>query len=128
MTLKLNMRSPVGTFQIEGQTQMEVFEAIATIQEVFSEDRCGLCGCEDLKYVVRTVEKFKFPELHCLNIACQARLSFGQNQEPLKGSLFPIRKLMDKTCQPNRKKGKYGKHNGWTKYKGDNDKEFDKDE
>lgn len=127
MTLKLNMRSPVGTFQIEGQTQMEVFEAIATIQEVFSEEKCALCGCDELKYVVRTVDKFKFPELHCTNMSCQARLSFGQNQEPLKGSLFPIRKLMDKTGQPNRKKGKYGPHKGWTKYKGD-DKDFDKDE
>lgn len=124
MTLKLNMRSPVGTFQIEGQTQMEVFESIAKIQEVFSEEKCGLCGCEDLRYAVRVVGKYKFPELHCTK--CQGRLSFGQIQEP-KGELFPIRKLIEKTGQPNREKGKFGSHNGWTKYKGEPDKEFDRD-
>lgn len=119
MTLKLNMKTPVGTFLVEGNTQLEVFEQISTIQEVFSETSCGLCNCEDLRYAVREVGKFKYPEIHCQNPECLARLSFGQNLAPKLGSLFPVRKLDKKSGKPDRKKGEFGKHRGWSKFKGD---------
>jgi len=115
-TLKLNMRSPIGTFLIEGSTQMEVFKAIAVVQEVFSESRCGLCGCEDIRYVVREVKKKNFPEIHCQNPECRARLTFGQNQEPKVGWIYPKRRLL-KNGKPD-PKGEFGKHRGWSKYRG----------
>ncbi len=118
MMLKLNMKTPVGTFLVEGATHMDVFGMIANIQEVFSEQQCGLCKQTDVRYVVRDVGGNKFPEIHCQNPNCQARLSFGQNRGEKLGSLYPARKL-DKNGKPNRKTGALGDHRGWSKFKGD---------
>ena len=120
-TLKLNMKTPIGTFLIEGSTQMEVFKTISVVQEVFSESRCGLCGCEEIRYVVREVKKKNFPEIHCQNPECRARLAFGQNQEPKVGWIYPKRKLL-KNGKPD-PKGDPGKHRGWSKYRGNDDEE-----
>ena len=120
MTMKLNFKNQFGIFLVEGNTHMEVFDTVASIQEVFSESCCALCKCDNLRYVVRTVKKFRFPEIHCQNEECRARLSFGQNQAPNLGALYPIRKLT-KDGKPNSKKGTFGEHRGWHIYTGDPD-------
>lgn len=116
--LKANIKTPIGPFVVEGATQLEVFEAVAQIQEVFSEESCGLCGCESIRYAVREVGGNTFPEIHCQNSECEARLTFGQNRAPKVGSIYPVRKL-EKSGKPNRTKGVIGEHRGWTKYRGE---------
>lgn len=116
-TTKVNLRLGQLTFQLEGTTQKELFKTIAAIQEVFSEEACGLCGCETLRFVVREVDGNDYAEIHCTNAACRAKLAFGQSKQK-PGTLFPIRKLT-KEGKPHRKTGEFGKHNGWTKYRGD---------
>ncbi len=100
--------------KVDGDTQKELFKTLAETAEVFGETKCGLCGSDDIKPVVRVVGEDDFPEWHC-NV-CQARLSLGQNRKG--GGLFPIRKLTE-NGKPDRATGKFGKHNGWTKYKGE---------
>lgn len=91
--------------EIEGKSQKDLFHQISAFQEVFEETKCGACGGEELRFVVRNVEDNDFYELHCLNSQCRARLAFGQHK---KGdSLFPSRKD---------KEGKWLPKNGWTKW------------
>lgn len=119
MSMKAHVRLGQLTFQIEAETQKEMFKNIASVQEVFSEECCGLCKGTELRFVVREVEGNEFPELHCLNPECKAKLAYGQAKTG--GVLFPIRKLVEsgpEAGKPHRKTGKPGKHNGWTKYRG----------
>lgn len=117
--IKLNLKSPIGTFLVEGATQLDVFKQIAVIQEVFSEKACGLCGCEDLRYVVREVKKKTYPEIHCQSPQCTARLAFGQNQEPKVGWIYPKRRLLKNGKPGKTGEGDFGPHRGWSKFKGD---------
>ena len=120
--MKAHIKLPKGTFEISGETQKDLFLAWTQTIEVFGEKCCGLCGCEDISPVTRIVKKRKvytYFEWHCQNPNCKARLSISQNLEG--GSLYPVRRL-----EPNGKpatiestEGKWGNHNGWTKYKGD---------
>jgi hypothetical protein len=102
--MKAHYRTNKMTFEIVGDTPKAVFREVARIQEVFeAESACGLCNRTDLRFVVRTVDKYEFYELHC---GCGARFSFGQNKEG--GDLFPKRKD-GTTFLPNR---------GWAKWDG----------
>ncbi len=114
--MKAVLRTPFVTFEIEGNTPKELFKHLAETQEVFGEQQCGLCEGKNLRFAVRTVGKFTYHELVCNDTACQGKLTFGQNNDDT-GRLFPVRKLM-KDSKPDREKGTYGKHNGWTKYRG----------
>lgn len=116
MTLKLNLKTPIGVFLVEGAAQFDVFKQIAVIQEVFSDSECGLCASPNIRYVARECKKKVYPELHCVD--CQARLAFGLNQEPKLGSMYPKRRLTS-SGKPDMKNGELGAHNGWSKYKGD---------
>lgn len=112
--LKATLKTPVVTFQLEAEKPKDLFKALAEVQEVFGEAKCGLCGKSDLKFVVRTVEGNDYHELACNS--CFAKLSFGASKQK-PGHLFPIRKLT-KEGKASRKDGEYGKHNGWSVYKG----------
>tara|TARA_B100001939_G_C16924009_1_gene610680 strand:- start:1135 stop:1470 length:336 start_codon:yes stop_codon:yes gene_type:complete len=92
-------------FELDGAGQKELFKEIASIQEIFGESKCGICGSENIKFVVRTVEDNEYYELRCMD--CGAILSYGQHKKG--GTLFPKRKDAD---------GNYMKHNGWYKYTG----------
>jgi len=74
----------------EGPKETEVFEQLAQMQEVFGQQKCGKCNCEDLRFVVREIDDNKFYELRCTNIKCRAVLSFGCNKKGF--TLFPKRK------------------------------------
>jgi len=80
--------SPKIEFELEGSGQKEVFKELATVQEIFSEEHCGVCKKDNIKYVVRNVDDNDYYELRCLS--CGAALSFGQHKKG--GTLFPKRK------------------------------------
>ena len=90
-------------FELDGAGQKELFKEIASVQEIFGEAKCGICGSENIKFVVRVVEDNEYYELRCLD--CGAVLSYGQHKKG--GTLFPKRKDAD---------GNYTKNNGWYKY------------
>jgi hypothetical protein len=106
--------------EVEGETQKDLFREIASATEVFGEAKCGACGCERITPHWRTVTQgkkvYEYPEYHCRNPECRARLSLGSSMEG--GSLFPQRKL-DAQGRPDRENGSYGKHQGWTVYRGE---------
>lgn len=90
-------------FELEGSGQKEVFKELALIQEIFGEEKCGLCGSSNIRFIVRTVEGNDYYELRCAD--CGALLAFGQHKKG--GTLFPKRKDDDGNYLPNR---------GWHKY------------
>jgi hypothetical protein len=91
------------TFELEAEGQKEIFKELATIQEIFSEEKCGLCGSTNIKFVVRSVDGNDYYELRCND--CGAVLAFGQHKKG--GTLFPKRKDDDGNYMPNK---------GWHKF------------
>jgi hypothetical protein len=89
-------------FEIEDSAQTGLFEQLAEISEVFSNDTCGHCGGK-ATFRVREVDENKYFEMWCPS--CYAKLAFGQNKKG--NTLFPKRKD---------KEGKYLDKNGWVKY------------
>lgn len=109
---KVHYRSRNGrlVFEIQGGSAKDLFAGIARVQDVFeSDDKCGCCESENIRFNVRNVSKGKseyvYFELRCLD--CWAQLQFGQNQD-MKG-LFPKRKDEN---------GNWMKNRGWFKYNG----------
>ena len=114
--MKAHLRCGGLTFEVEGQSQKELFKNLATLQEVFAETTCGVCEQNDVRFVVRTVDGNDYHEIVCQNPSCRAKLAFGQSKK-VPGMLFPIRRLT-KEGRPSRKDGEYTKTNGWTKFRG----------
>ena len=96
-------------FELEASGQKEVFKELAIIQEIFAEEKCGVCSCPNLKYVVRNVDSNDYYELRCNDSRCGAILSFGQHKKG--GTLFPKRKDEENKYLPNK---------GWHKWAPDN--------
>lgn len=92
-------------FEVEGSGQKELFKELATIQEIFGEEKCAACNKTNIRFVVRNVDSNDYYELRCND--CGAVLSFGQHKKG--GTLFPKRKDDDGNYLPN--KGWYK----WTK-------------
>lgn len=90
-------------FEVEGGGQKELFKEIAQIQEIFGEDKCGMCKKDNIKLSLRTIEDNDYFELKC--VSCGATLSFGQHKKG--GTLFPKRKDENNNYMPN---------NGWYKW------------
>ena len=89
--------------ELDGNGQKEIFKELATIQEIFGEEKCGICSSSNIKFIVRTVEGNDYYELRCAD--CGAILSFGQHK---KGeTLFPKRKDEQGNYLPNK---------GWYKW------------
>ena len=80
-------------FHIDAETEKGVFEALASLQEVFGDIHCPIAGSkQNIRFLVREVDGNKFYELQCQDTF--AKFVFGSNKEG--GSLFPKRK-MDKS-------------------------------
>lgn len=123
VSVKLNDRV---TVEGEGETQLDVFRNLASMQEVFGESSCQKCNSSNLQFVVRRVQdgkkEYEYPELRCKGDKCYAKLSFGTMEG---GQLFPVRH--------ERKDGEYlkdenGKNiprgkNGWVRWNFDTKKE-----
>ena len=76
------------TVELESDTVKDAFAQLATFQEVFGEDKCGKCGSDNLRFVVRENDGNSYYEIRCQE--CGAKLSFGANK--VGGGLFPRRK------------------------------------
>jgi hypothetical protein len=86
------------TFELDAGSQKDLFEGIATLQEIFESDStCGMCNSTDLRFRVREVKDNKYYEMRCGK--CNAQLSFGQHKTG--GTLFPKR-TTDEGDMPNR--------------------------
>jgi DNA-directed RNA polymerase subunit RPC12/RpoP len=126
--MKVNYKSKNGRLacEFEGQGHLDVWKQIASFQEVFEEEKCGKCGSDHLRYVVRVAKdgkkEYEYPELRCQK--CGAKLSFGTMNDGIK-SLFPIRFERDGTeykRDANDKLIPIGT-NGWKKYNKETGKE-----
>lgn len=74
--------------EVEAEKETELFEGIATAEEVFTQSQCGMCKSVEIKYVVRKDDDDnKYYELHCKHPACRARLPFGVNKKG--GGMYP---------------------------------------
>lgn len=105
--MKLKYKSNNGRLEveIEGEQQKDIFRSLGTFQEVFEHSKCGKCGEENIRFVVRTnADGDDFYELHCQD--CGARLAFGQHKNK-DGTLFPKRKDGE---------GKWLPNGGWVKF------------
>jgi ribosomal protein L40E len=91
------------TITFEAETQKEVFKYLSSLEEVFGETKCGKCGSENLRFVVRENDGNEYYELRCLD--CGAKLAFGANKKG--GGLFPKRKDAEGSWLPDK---------GWTKW------------
>ena len=76
------------TVELESDTVKDAFAQLSTFQEVFGEDKCGKCGSDNLRFVVRENDGNSYYEIRCQE--CGAKLSFGANK--VGGGLFPRRK------------------------------------
>lgn len=106
--MKAHYRTKNGriTFEIQGEQTKDLFTSIAAVQEVFESDqKCGVCGGEEIRFSVRHVDDYDFYELRCTAPGCFAKLSFGQAKKG--GGLFPKRKDAE---------GNWLEHRGWEKY------------
>ena len=79
-----------GNVTVEAEGQKDLFELLATYQEVFGTVECVGCKKHNLRYTVREQEdskgkKQKYYELRCQD--CFAKLPFGQHND--SPTLFP---------------------------------------
>jgi hypothetical protein len=102
MKVTYNAKTKELIASFESDTSKDLVGQLASFQEVFGH-KCGKCGCDDVKYVVRTVDENEYYELRCTK--CGARLSFGANKKG--GGLFPKRKDSDGNWLPD---------GGWVKW------------
>lgn len=107
MKLKYKINDKV-ELEIEGEGQKEVFKELSAVQEIFGEEKCGLCKKNNLKFVVRNVDSNDYFEIRCND--CGGVLSFGQHKKG--GTLFPKRKGENNEYLPN---------GGWHKWQPKND-------
>jgi hypothetical protein len=110
MEINMKLRYKVGDkleFEVEGAGQKEVFKELASIQEIFGEESCGMCKSTNLRFIVRNVEGNDYFEIRCAD--CGAILAFGQHKKG--GTLFPKRKDDE---------GNYLSNRGWHKWNKEN--------
>lgn len=109
--MKTQYKSGNFVVEFEFETQTGLVEQIAAFEEVFANTKCGKCGSENVKWVVRTdKEDNKYYELRCQD--CGAKLAFGCNKKG--GGLFPKKKDAEGNWKPD---------NGWMKWNKDTQQE-----
>lgn len=79
-----------GNVAVEAESQKELFETLASYQEVFSVAACGGCKKTNLRFTVRQQsdtkgKEHKYFELRCPD--CYAKLPYGQHDNGT--TLFP---------------------------------------
>lgn len=104
------------TFQVEGETEKELFTDIARVQEVFNHNKCGKCGNTNVKYVCRKdSDNNDWLEIVCQDFKCRAKLTYGVTKT--EGQVFPRVRWnnLSETNQENRKdeKAYADEHKGW---------------
>ena len=125
MKVQFSLNQKIGV-EFDAETQLQMFEQLASLQEVFDQKECGKCKGTDFKFYIRKVQDGKdeyiYPELHCSNLSCRAKLTFGQMKG---GSLFPVRYEREGKEYVKDAEGKGVKrgNNGWVKYNRETGKE-----
>jgi hypothetical protein len=94
--------------EVEEDKQVNLFKSLASIQEVFGENKCGKCGGTDIRFTVRQVDKSKFLELKC-NL-CYSKLAISPHDSDA-GTLYPNRTKKDEAGERQ-----YLPNNGWVKW------------
>lgn len=100
--------SPTTIIEAEGDTLVDVFERLASLEEIFhGYETCGLCKKSNVAYQARQdKEGNKYYQAHCLD--CRAEFRFGVKKVP-KGALFPQKKDAQGNWKPD---------GGWAKWEG----------
>jgi hypothetical protein len=93
------------TFESEVPNPKEAVDWIATMQELFEESACGMCGKSNICFDVREYDGNRYYKMRCRD--CYATLDFGQKRDG--EGLFIKRKDAENNYLPN---------NGWYKYQG----------
>ena len=74
--------------EVEAETVRDAFAALASAHEVFSQDKCGLCGSDKVVFEKREIEGNAYHSMKCT--ACRVCLDFGSHK--VGGGLFVKRK------------------------------------
>jgi hypothetical protein len=115
MLMKVRVSSDL-MFEIEISGTKEAFMELSRLQECFSNNKCGKCGCEDIRYQVRTVEGNDY--LECICTKCFAKLEFTSTKESKGSEIFAVkyyRKDGKPVVDENGKK-KWLPDGGWVKW------------
>ncbi|HZZ78128.1 MAG TPA: hypothetical protein VFE62_06400 [Gemmataceae bacterium] len=96
------------TFQFEFADAKDLF-ALRAMVELHDEEKCGKCGCADIRCDIQKSGDFTYYHMRCQNQACKARLDFGQKKDMV--NLFV-------------KRDEHPATNGWYVFQG-NDREQD---
>jgi len=73
-------------FEVDAETEEDLFKQTARIQEVFQHESCGQCGSQNVKFVCR----FDSSENDWLEVVCQecrAKVVFGRTKKG--GQIYP---------------------------------------
>ena len=85
--MKANVRAtPDLTFQVDAETEEELFKQVARVQEVFQHQSCGKCSSPNVKFVCRHDSS----ENDCLEVVCndcRAKVIFGRTKKG--GQIYP---------------------------------------
>ena len=107
------------SFQVEAETEEEVFKQDARVQEIFQHQACGKCGSPNVKFVCRhDSSENDWLEVVCQD--CRAKLIFGRTKKG--GQIYPkIRwdQLSQKQQEQRaNEKGYADKNRGYLPHKG----------
>ena len=112
--MKLTKQIKAGlVVELEENKQIDLFESLASAEEVFGEAECGKCKGQIFKHIIRTNDDDdKFYELLCLK--CKAKLAYSCHKGK-GGTLYPQRKD-NKTGVVTGTPFAYLPNNGWLKW------------
>ena len=85
--MKANVRAtPDLTFQVDAETEEELFKQVARVQEVFQHQSCGNCSSPFVKFVCRhDSSENDWLEVVCKD--CRAKVIFGRTKKG--GQIYP---------------------------------------
>ena len=85
--MKANVRAtPDLTFQVDAETEEQLFKQVARVQEVFQHQSCGKCASPNVKFVCRhDSSENDWLEVVCKD--CRAKVIFGRTKKG--GQIYP---------------------------------------
>lgn len=115
------------SFNLAGETCIDVFRQMAVIQSTFQDTACGACKSEDIICTKRDAkdddgEVHEYLEMRCN--ACGSKLAYGKSKD-LK-NIYPKRMKTGKKGKVERDandKAIYLPNNGWVKFVADSEGE-----
>ena len=103
ITYQVNQRTSV---EFEATTHKEVVQALAGLNEILTNTKCGRCG-KIAGHQFRQVGKHSYYEMKCSNDQCRAILPFGAHDNT-EGTLFPKMYETDKKTEEKVYFNRYG--------------------